>query len=82
MILATLYIIFFSGRWDVIIIDQVSVCLPIFWLFRRKTIFYCHFPDKLLCVERKSFFKKIYRFFLDSFEEISMLFTNLVLVNS
>ncbi|CAD8139979.1 unnamed protein product [Paramecium octaurelia] len=82
MILATLYIIFFSGRWDVIIIDQVSVCLPLLWLFRRKTIFYCHFPDKLLCVERKSFIKKIYRFFLDSFEEISMLFANLVLVNS
>jgi alpha-1,3/alpha-1,6-mannosyltransferase len=33
-------------------------------------------------VDRKSFLKKAYRLILDSLEEISMLFANLVLVNS
>ncbi len=45
-------------------------------------IFYCHYPDKLLCVERKSILKKIYRFILDALEEISLLPANLILVNS
>ena len=82
MVLATLYVIFFAGHFDAIIVDQVSVCLPILWLFRRKTIFYCHFPDKLLCVERSLPFKKFYRFFLDLAEELSLLFANTILVNS
>lgn len=45
-------------------------------------LFYCHFPDKLLCVERKSIFKKIYRFYLDLLEEITLYPANLIVVNS
>jgi alpha-1,3/alpha-1,6-mannosyltransferase len=82
MILATIYIIFYRGKFDVFIVDQVSVCVPLLRIFNRKCIFYCHFPDKLLCVERKSFLKKFYRFFLDFAEEFSMLFANMILVNS
>ena len=65
-----------------IFFNKVTFCLPLLYLFRRKTIFYCHYPDKLLCVERRSIIKKIYRLFLDFFEEICMFFTNMVLVNS
>lgn len=91
MILCTLAVIFFGGPFDVIIVDQVienilyvkvTFCLPILRLFKRKTIFYCHYPDKLLCVERRSIFKKIYRLPLDFFEEICMFFADIVLVNS
>lgn len=82
MILAALWIIFYGGYYDCIIVDQVSVCVPYLRFFRRKVLFYCHFPDKLLCVERTSIFKKIYRFFLDLFEEITLLSANLILVNS
>ena len=82
MLLATIWVILFAGGFDVFIVDQVTFGLPLLWLFRRKTIFYCHYPDKLLCVKRSNILKKIYRFFLDITEEICLLFANLVLVNS
>lgn len=82
MLAATFWIILFGGRYDVYIVDQVTVVLPLLWFFRKKTLFYCHYPDKLLCVERRSALKKIYRLVLDTAEELSMLFANLVLVNS
>lgn len=34
-------------------------------------LFYCHFPDKLLCVDRRSFIKRLYRWPLDWLEEIT-----------
>jgi len=61
---------------------QVSAVVPLLRFFNRKCLFYCHFPDKNLCVERNSIFKKIYRFFLDYIEEFSMYFANGILVNS
>jgi hypothetical protein len=36
-----------------------------------QALFYCHFPDKLLCVERKSLLKQAYRAILDYVEEIT-----------
>jgi alpha-1,3/alpha-1,6-mannosyltransferase len=36
----------------------------------------------LLCVERSSFIKRIYRFFLDNAEELSLYFTSTIVVNS
>ncbi len=56
--------------------------MPLLRIFGRKTFFYCHYPDKLLCVERSSILKKIYRFFLDYFEEICTYFSNFIVVNS
>jgi len=82
MFLCSLYIIFYGGAYDVIVIDQVSAVVPLFRLFGRRVLFYCHFPDKLLCVERKSIVKKVYRFFLDFIEEFTTYFSNLILVNS
>jgi alpha-1,3/alpha-1,6-mannosyltransferase len=82
MILCSLYVCLYGGKFDLIIVDQVSVCVPIIRLFNRKVIFYCHYPDKLLCVDRSSFAKKFYRFFLDFFEEITTGCANLILVNS
>ena len=49
---------------------------------RYKTLFYCHHPDKVLCVNRKGILKKIYRFFIDLLEEITMLFSHRIVVNS
>ena len=55
--------------------------LPLLRLFGYKTIFYCHYPDKLLSGKR-GFLKKIYRFFIDLVEEISLLFAQKIYVNS
>merc|ERR1712166_1297103 len=79
--LAAIYLLFFGGDFDVIVIDQIPLPIPMLNL-RFKTFFYCHYPYKLLCTERKSIFKKIYRFFIDTVEELTMLFSHEIAVNS
>jgi alpha-1,3/alpha-1,6-mannosyltransferase len=35
--------------FDVFFVDQLSTCIPLLrWITRRRVVFYCHFPDKLL----------------------------------
>lgn len=82
MIMASLYVCLFGGHYDVIVVDQVSASIPLLRFFRKKVVFYCHFPDKLLCVDRRSALKRFYRFFLDGFEEWTTGFSNVILVNS
>ena len=72
MFFASLYVILFGGKYDFIIIDQVSAILPVFFLSSAKIVFYCHFPDQLLCVERKSLLKKTYRLVFDKIEELGL----------
>jgi alpha-1,3/alpha-1,6-mannosyltransferase/myotubularin-related protein 1/2 len=56
---------------DFVFMDGVSESIPLLTLLGIPVLFYCHFPDKLLCIERKSYSKKIYRFMIDTFEEIT-----------
>lgn len=50
-----------QARYDVVIVDQVSVVVPFLKLLTRsKVLFYCHFPDMLLA-QRKSLVKRAYR---------------------
>jgi alpha-1,3/alpha-1,6-mannosyltransferase len=81
MLCAAIYLILFGGDFDLVIVDQIPLPVPLLNI-RFKTFFYCHFPDKLLCVERSSLLKKIYRFFIDLIEEITMLFAKIIVVNS
>lgn len=81
MLFAAIYLVLFGGNFDMIIVDQIPLPIPILNL-RFKTFFYCHFPDKLLCVERKSFIKRFYRFFIDLIEEMTMIFAHIIVVNS
>ena len=81
MLFAAIYLILYSGDFDMIIVDQIPLPIPILNI-RFKTFFYCHFPDKLLCIERGSTIKKIYRFFIDFIEELTMLFAHMIVVNS
>lgn len=74
-------ILYNSQTYEVVVADQVSVVLPILRLCGYKTIFYCHYPDKLLS-GRRGFLKKIYRFFIDLVEELSLLFAQKIYVNS
>jgi len=82
MMLWAIYVAFFARRYDCIILDQVSFPIPLLRLTNRNVIFYCHHPDKLLCTERSSFFKKVYRYFLDTIEEKTTGMARRVLVNS
>jgi hypothetical protein len=59
--------------------DHYTVmCLHVF----VQILFYCHFPDKLLCVDRSSLLKRCYRAPLDYIEEITTGQLPLVAVGS
>lgn len=69
-------------RFDVVLNDQVSAVNPLLRFVAPKVIFYCHFPDLLLCTQRASFFKRLYRWPLDWWEEWTTGICSRVLVNS
>uniref|UniRef100_A0A3Q4AJ17 Alpha-1,3/1,6-mannosyltransferase ALG2 n=1 Tax=Mola mola TaxID=94237 RepID=A0A3Q4AJ17_MOLML len=84
MIFVAFYLVFLSGvEYDVIFCDQVSACIPVLRLSRRrkKVLFYCHFPDQLL-TQRKSTLKKLYRAPIDWVEERTTGMADMILVNS
>ena len=60
----------------------MSLPIPILKLTAGKVIFYCHYPDKLLCVERASLAKRLYRGILDPIEEKTTGMAHEILVNS
>ncbi len=57
-------------KFNVIIVDQLSVSIPLLRWTDAKILFYCHFPDKLLS-KRDSLLKKIYRLPVDLVEELT-----------
>lgn len=77
----SLCILFGSKKYDVIVVDQLSISIPLLRLTRSKIFFYCHFPDQLL-TDRKSFLKKLYRYPVDWLEETTTGLSDLVFVNS
>ncbi|XP_023444564.2 alpha-1,3/1,6-mannosyltransferase ALG2 [Dasypus novemcinctus] len=84
MIYLALYVLFLSGEeFDVVVCDQVSACIPVFRLARRrkKILFYCHFPD-LLLTRRDSLLKRLYRAPIDWVEEHTTGMADCIVVNS
>jgi alpha-1,3/alpha-1,6-mannosyltransferase len=70
---------------DVVFTDQVSSINPIVRLFglaKSKLIFYCHYPDVLLCTIRGSIFKRAYRVPFDFLEQYTTSVCDVLLVNS
>lgn len=73
ILLASVWLLYFSGvKYDVIVCDQISLPIIFLKLFnfsskKFKILFYCHFPDQLLCVydKKKNFLKRFYRTPLD-----------------
>ncbi|XP_065764528.1 alpha-1,3/1,6-mannosyltransferase ALG2 [Muntiacus reevesi] len=84
MVFLALYVLFLGDEeFDVVVCDQVSACIPVFKLARRrkKILFYCHFPD-LLLARRDSLIKRLYRAPIDWLEEYTTGMADCVLVNS
>ncbi|XP_044121200.1 alpha-1,3/1,6-mannosyltransferase ALG2 [Neovison vison] len=84
MIFLALYVLFLGDEeFDVVVCDQVSACIPVLKLARRrkKILFYCHFPD-LLLTRRDSFLKRLYRAPIDWVEEYTTGMADCILVNS
>lgn len=81
--LATVVIAFESQQTDVFFIDQVSIPILLLKLLTRiPVLFYCHFPDKLLCTTRRSLLKRLYRIPIDFLEEFTTGLADCILVNS
>ncbi|MBN3283133.1 ALG2 mannosyltransferase, partial [Polyodon spathula] len=83
MVYVALCLIFSGLEFDVVFCDQVSACIPVIRLARRKkkVLFYCHFPDQLLTA-RSSFLKRLYRAPVDRLEEANTGMADCVVVNS
>ncbi|TFJ83655.1 hypothetical protein NSK_004759 [Nannochloropsis salina CCMP1776] len=70
-------------RVDVVICDGVSAMIPLLrYVCGFPVLFYCHFPDKLLCTNRASVWKRFYRAPLDWLEEKTTGAATLIAVNS
>lgn len=77
-----LAVILLHGPFHVIIVDQVSACLPLLRLLTSaRLLFYCHFPDQLLS-SRTSLLKSLYRAPFDALEQASTSVAHRIVVNS
>lgn len=87
-----LYVCLFY-TFDVAVVDLVSLPVLIFSLFRKRCLFYCHYPDKLLAASlirssnsssttRSSLIKRAYRYIIDAQDAFSMQCASIVVCNS
>ena len=93
-----LYLSFWTIRFhsdaDIIVMDVLPTSIPLLTLFSKAGIlFYCHFPDKLLTrdtvngeptetISQRSSLRNQYRNLLDSLEELTMGYADVLVVNS
>ncbi|KAJ1702892.1 hypothetical protein LUZ63_002671 [Rhynchospora breviuscula] len=81
-IFVALCVVFLWSSFDVVLVDQVSVVIPLLRIKQStKVVFYCHFPD-LLLAKHTTMLRKLYRKPIDMIEEVTTGMANLILVNS
>ncbi|XP_025823257.1 alpha-1,3/1,6-mannosyltransferase ALG2 isoform X1 [Panicum hallii] len=81
-IFVALCVLLWWPSFDVILVDQVSVVIPLLKLkASSKIVFYCHFPD-LLLAQHTTMLRRLYRKPIDMIEEATTGMANLILVNS
>lgn len=75
-------VLFLWPSFDIVLVDQVSVVIPLIKMKRlTKVIFYCHFPDMLLA-QHTTTVRRLYRKPIDWLEESTTGMADLILVNS
>jgi alpha-1,3/alpha-1,6-mannosyltransferase len=68
-IFVALCVLLWWPSFDVILVDQVSVVIPLLKLkASSKIVFYCHFPD-LLLAQHTTMLRRLYRKPIDMIEE-------------
>ena len=80
--MCALWVVVYAGDFQCYILDQVSLPIPLLKMRNENVLFYCHYPDKLLSVNRTSLAMKVYRYFLDYLEEVTTGMATTILVNS
>lgn len=71
-----------SDRVAAMVVDGISSPLPLFLWASIPTVFYCHYPDLLLCTSRTDPLTSLYRLVLDTIEEVTTGCADVLLVNS
>ena len=82
MLYITLYFVFSFAKFDLVVVDQITLPIPILRLFRYKVLYYCHFPEALLNDNKVTPVIKIYRLVMDFVEQICLWFANIICFNS
>lgn len=78
-----LVILLTVNKVDVIIVDQLSVSIPLLRLIHNcRVMFYCHYPDLLLNTNRQSLWVQLYRLPADYIEYITTSMSDIICVNS
>ncbi|CAL5069670.1 unnamed protein product [Urochloa decumbens] len=81
-IFVALCVLLWWPSFDVILVDQVSIVIPLLKLkASAKIVFYCHFPD-LLLAQHTTMLRRLYRKPIDMIEEATTGMADLILVNS
>ncbi|KAJ1679179.1 Alpha-1,3-mannosyltransferase-like protein [Spiromyces aspiralis] len=68
-------------KYDIIIVDQLSVPIPLLKLSGARIFFYCHFPDKLQA-RHDTLLTRLYRAPFDWIEEVTTKEADTIAVNS
>ncbi|KAF7151269.1 hypothetical protein RHSIM_Rhsim02G0229600 [Rhododendron simsii] len=75
-------VLFMWPSFNVVLVDQVSVVIPLMKLKKStKVVFYCHFPD-LLLAQHITILWQIYRKPIDFIEEVTTGMADLIMDNS
>eukprot|EP01039_Chlorochromonas_danica_P002367 gene2367-2599_t len=82
MLLLAVVVVLWYSSYDVVFIDGVAAPIPLLTRFGQKVVYYCHFPDLLLCTDRSSQLKQLYRLVMDRLEAHATACASLILVNS
>lgn len=82
MFFITLYFVLSCSGSDLVVVDQITLPIPLLRLFRHKVLYYCHFPEALLDDNKPSKLGKIYRFVMDWIEVICLYFATILCFNS
>ncbi|EEB07931.1 mannosyltransferase complex subunit Alg2 [Schizosaccharomyces japonicus yFS275] len=75
------FVLLCTEKFDAIVVDQLSTCIPFLLLICKTLLFYCHFPDKYLA-KPGGLLKKLYRIPFDWIEEESIRVADRIVVNS
>lgn len=82
MLYLTFYFVFSFAKFDLVVVDQITLPIPILRLFRYKVLYYCHFPEALLNDNKLTKLVKVYRFFMDIIEQVCLYFATVICFNS
>lgn len=89
----TNHVLGLESAYDVFFVDQLSTCIPFLrTLAKKRVVFYCHFPDKLLAnasftevlasKRGLSLVRRLYRLPMDWLEEFTTSQADVILANS